>query len=865
MRRATVTLVFALAFAWTPSARSEAEPQSPPVQEPAKQEKSPAAPLAAHTASIWDRIRLDTEQGWTGHSLSGALPGKFEEHRDVPRGAELTRVDASFASPDSPAWGTLRGREIGQKDQTLTLDAGRVGVARTNVIWNRIPHFLANSQTLFQNAGSGVLLVDPAIRSSFQSMLDAQPPANTPPAFYDLVRTQLASAPIVTVATQDDTVALKQTFKPMKGVELHAQASRIRRNGVVPLGMGTFARFNVLTPPVDIPCASRQPSQACDGAWESINTELPAPVDFHTTAANVGFQINGAKWLAGVDFDLSRLRSPFRAITYDNPFRITDAQAAPPGSSNGRNRFVRQQTAVEPDNTDHRFTLHGDYDLPLHTQFQALFSLGKTTQNADFLPYTLNTALAVKRVGGSSNLPANFNPLDVAFLPRQSLDGDIRTQHHDYSLVSRPTRSNTFRLQYRAEDQNNHTPSIVFPGMARFGDSDWVTSNDYYGNALQNFPRSFTRRDYVAGWKWEGLRKLTVDTEYDRQTWDRNFRDVPHTTENGGKVRLDFRPKPILKVTTSFLYGDRTANTYKVLPFVFNPAKQFWEIVRNADNSPNYNFEPGVSLEPNILRRYDETNRIRKDATGSIQLQAGQKTTLSLSSGYRRDDYNKDMLGLNFEKMQTYGGEVDVTPTEQSYLFANYSHDIHRFRMSGIGHLIEAAVNGVTGCCAQYPIANTWIRNNRDALDNFTTGGSFTTADEKMRLDASYAYSLTKDQVHTFNPFPPVLSISPRTATAYNYPDTRSRFSEILLSLTRDLGHSIGVRVQYRHESYNVDDFYLNDMSTYPQGVIAPGGVPALLPRQIFLNARYGNHSANEGSIFVQYHFNSPTKETPSR
>lgn len=840
------------------AALAQNEPQLPP---------RPAEPRTSATAtpmSVFDRMQLALETGWISPHVRGELPGKFEEHRDVPDGAALTRLDALIASPQSPFRAVLNARDVGQLDQRLAFELSRVGRLRADVVWDRVPHFLSNSQTLFRNTALGVLEVDPSTRASFQAILDAQPPANTPPAFYDLVRSTLAAAPSVSVATQRDVLTARSTFQPVKGFELHAQTSDTRRTGIVPLGMGTFSRFNVLTPPTNIPCASRAPNEACDGVWESIATELPAPVDYRTTTANAGVQWNGAKWTLGADYDVSRLRSAFDAITYDNPFRITDAQANPPGSGNGRNRFVRQQTAVEPDNDDQRVSVRGSLDLPRHTQFQALFATGRSTQNVQFLAYTLNTALQVKRVGGSANLPADFNPRDPAFLPEQSLHGNIRIQQQDYSIVSRPIARNTFRLELRDENQQNHTPAVVFPGMARFGDSDWVTSNDYYGNELRNFPRSFRRTDYNASWRWDALRNLTIESGYEGQVWRRTFRDVARTTENGARVRLDFRPTRTVTLNTTLHYADRTADNYEVLPFIFNTTTNAWEIPRNPDNSPNYHFKAGVSLEPPILRRYDETDRVRKDGAATLGFQLGERTTLSVGSAYRRDDYNRDMLGLNFEQHQTYSAGVTVNATDNILLFGDASHDRSRFTMRGIGHLIEAAVNGVTACCAQYPLANTWIRRNRATLDSITAGAGFTAPDQRTIIDLSYAHSLGKDQTHSFNPFP-VLSISPRTATAYDYPDTHNRFHEAIVSVTRAIGRGIDLRLQYRRESFNIDDYYLNNMSTYPQGAIAPGGVPALLPRQIFLNARYGNYTANEGSIFVLYHINTPAKETTPR
>ena len=81
-----------------------------------------------------------------------------------------------------------------------------------------------------------------------------------------------------------------------------------------------------------------------------------------------------------------------------------------------------------------------------------------------------------------------------------------------------------------------------------------------------------------------------------------------------------------------------------------------------------------------------------------------------------------------------------------------------------------------------------------------------------------------------------------------------NRLHEAVFSVMRNLRHDVQAGVEYRHESYHIDDFYLNDVSTYPEGAIVRGGIPSLIPRQMFLNARYGSYSANQAVVFLRYH-----------
>src|SRR6266705_613906 len=87
----------------------------------------------APTAQTW---HIFTVVGVNGYDLDGRLPGKFQEHTDVPRGFFLRTLDLAFLNKDSPYMGSLVASEIRERDQRITADIWKVGTFRTRVYWH---------------------------------------------------------------------------------------------------------------------------------------------------------------------------------------------------------------------------------------------------------------------------------------------------------------------------------------------------------------------------------------------------------------------------------------------------------------------------------------------------------------------------------------------------------------------------------------------------------------------------------------------------------------------------------------------------------------------------------------------------------
>ena len=120
------------------------------------------------------------------------------------------------------------------------------------------------------------------------------------------------------------------------------------------------------------------------------------------------------------------------------------------------------------------------------TRITGDLAFGSWTQNAQFLPYTINSVILTP-----AGTPAN----SVASLQASSLNGKIDTTNVNVGFVSRPVTGLGIRLRYRNYDLTNKTTPIVWTGTVgalrialepmRDGYEAWPRSDKGLSDALR--------------------------------------------------------------------------------------------------------------------------------------------------------------------------------------------------------------------------------------------------------------------------------------------------------------------------------------------------------------------------------------------
>lgn len=869
------------ALLFTPHARGQAP------------EKDNAKPKTETSPKVYATI----EVGGQVREIQGDHPAKFQEVRDVPKGFFIQKLKLDYNSADSPYFLSLKGLEILQRDQRFTVDAGRFGKYRTQFVWDQVPHSFGTGRSFLVNTAPGLYQVSPTLRARLQALTSPEARILPNSVLSDTVRQELLTAPVTDVRLRRDQALFRQSYQPSDKVELHVQFSWLRNRGSRPMSAGTFVRRPV-------------PGNGLadiGGAWEGIGQEFLEPIEHRTTELRVGAQFHGKQWSAGVDYDLSLFRNRVGVVTFENPFRVTDEQGCIPnptpppaitcGASN-RFRMVRWHTDLPPNNDSHTVSFWAKADLTPQTQIRGLFSVAYWTQNDDFVPWTLNTAIVPRDWDGVS--PVN-NPTNVNELPARSPNAKMRNITQEYALVNRK-KTFQFQGQYRSQSLDTQTATIVFPGYAAFGDSTWrAARTDFYNLPIENLDWDFRHQNVEAGFSWDVLTQermadgqtsaasrrrkvdLTWKMDYEWEIWNRKFRDVNRNNEHSIRGRLDFEtnlsggrknigvtpdvePKPVttLRLKADYRYSNRRALVYNTQPLTHcstgNPdcpsavggapassPQDAWVVTRFTV------MNIGVPMEFNLLRRYDESDRTQNDGSLSLELLKGPRTNFSASYRYLGDEYNKSFYGLLFNRSSFIDAEFSHAFENGTFFYANYSRETNRFAYRDLAHLLPnpAAPPGtiVQGTIAQYPIANTWERTSRSSLDSFQFGINAAPQEGKWQFDLSYALSFARDRISTVNPFA-VRADSVLHAGVFPYPDTVVRRQDVNIALTRRINESFEIGGRYWYEPYKQDDFSFNVLAPYVHGSLT-----SETPKYLFQDARYGSYHANVASVFVRYTF----------
>ncbi len=364
----------------------------------------------------------------------------------------------------------------------------------------------------------------------------------------------------------------------------------------------------------------RDGTRPTTGSFFATAAQLAAPVDEVTDQLEVSAAYTSRQLQASLAYHISQYSNRHSALTWQNPFLPVVA-----GATTG-------QLSLAPDNQFHQLIGSAGYQLTPAIRASADFAYGRMTQNASYLPSTVNASLA------------------GLALPATSLDGQVDSFNGSLRITAAPTDGLRLSATYARDVRDNQT------GIRSYSAVD----TDLFLDATprNNTPFSLTqnRLKLAADYRASATLKLSAGAEHDKR--HRNYHEAVQTRETSVWARVAAQPREDLSLALKLARADRKHSTYGTSVWFGSP-------------------------ENPLLRKYNLAERQRDSAGVRADLTLSDKVGLGLTIDYANDDYRESLIGLNDGRSVSAGADVSVALSEQTQLHAFVQGENLRSRQSG--------------------------------------------------------------------------------------------------------------------------------------------------------------------------------------
>ncbi len=514
----------------------------------------------------------------TGDWWQSEPEAKFQEFHEVPRGVFVE----SFLYRDD-FWNgrvALWGRNVIRSDQLY-------GLTYRRPRWTADVSYAETPHNFSFIAATGYALVDPATQILPDLLQRAnQGVSNT--TYTANMRDYLSTAKEFHLGFGTDIMSARLRGRPGQGFRFELTGSRKNRAGNKAYG-GPFA-----TPGSGVVVETIEPirQSMADGQGKLSYTRNRVTVE-----AMGGY--------SAFENDHSTLR-------WDNPKAFTDSIGRP----------TYGQLDLYPDNQQWRTGASIGIQLPQRTSFTGTFQWARTTQDNDWLPYTVNTALLDS---------TNANPL-----PGANTDGkadlltlDARLTTHPHRYVGGTARVNHFKY-------DNKTPEHTLGGQA-IADLTWSAGS------VESHPFGNERTTYGIDVDVNPAKAVGLFGTYEHIVRKRTFREVTEDAEDAVVGKVVLKPRPWLQASARYRHGDRELDEFHLDDYL----------------------EGSTLIEQPDLRRYDIANRVQDLIDASISWTGTERATVSATFRYLENAYEDTGLGLQQELTRSAAIDATVNATDR--------------------------------------------------------------------------------------------------------------------------------------------------------------------------------------------------------
>lgn len=601
----------------------------------------------------------------------GNYTGLDEQGSYVVLGADLF-----YRGEDASYW-QLNATRLGLDSRSLRFEGGRQGSYRARIDYTEIPRLYSNSaQTPFLGVGTDHLRLpgDWVEAGSTDTMIALDNSLHT-----------------VEVRTDRKRFGAALNFTPNSRWTYSANFRQDRKEGLKTLG----------------------------GSFVFRSAMLLEPVDYTTDQMELGVGYQADHWQLQLGYLGSFFRNGNQRLRWDNPF------SEPLGNAN------EGQMALAPDNSFHQLTLNGNYRFSPATQATLRIAGGQMLQNENFLPYTVNPALA----GG--------------VLPRNSMEGEVRTLTVDARLASALTEKFSLQTDLRLNERDNRTPVDTFDYISTDAFSAGTRSNPLYQHTDRRIEFSGLYRPVLNT-------RLSAGVEYEEK-W-RSDAEVEETQETTLWAKVAARPTPTSDVTLGLAHADRDASAYRPLG------------TAGAAQNP-------LLVKFNLAAREQQRAEMRLHFAPLEQLSFGFELT------YRDNNYKDTSVGLL--------ASTDTILTLDATLFVSRELSFHAFTTR------ERHDNEQAGS-QNYDVAD-WFATAEDLIASHGIGAAWRPADGEIEIGVDYVYSAATGK------------IGMRGEMAY--PDLKTRIHSAKAHMLYQVSESLSTELSLFYEQFSSDDWSVDNVA----------------------------------------------------
>ena len=263
----------------------------------------------------------------------------------------------------------------------------------------------------------------------------------------------------------------------------------------------------------------------------------------------------------------------------------------------------------------------------------------------------------------------------------------------------------------------------------------------------KNDPYSFEQHLFRSSAAYRLSRRTNLSAGFDYDKMERTLQDADETEEKTfwGEIRL--RPHEILETSVKYTYADRSNSSYN----------------STATQNPD-------------MRLYNLAERTRNKLGGALSITPFSALTLGLSVDYYDDDYDDTKLGLTEAKGLSFTADISYFINENLTTTAYFTREQLESDQAG----------------SQAPESD-WSMDDENTTRTLGVGINWAAIPDKLDIGADLVYSDFTGKMNYDN--------------ATDYPDLESTLKSAGLHGTYRLKDNISLKLAYRYEDYDEDDW----------------------------------------------------------